>query len=408
MKGVLLIIDGLGDLPCDALGGKTPLEAAETPVLDRLAAAGSFGLLDPIGPGILPNTHSGAGMLLGVPPEQLDLLRRGPVEAAGRGLPMQPGDVAMRVNFATLEDSPGGCTIVDRRAGRMRHGASELAAALADIRLGEGITTRFEATEQHRAVLILSGPQLDAGISDTDPGDHGMPARLQPCRPLDPAASHTAELLNRFVAVARDRLAVHPVNRDRQARGLPPANGIITRGAGQVLSLDSVIHQRGLQAAVVAGCNTVKGLGRLLGFDVVEDRRFTADLDTDLPAKVRCAMDRLRQADLAFVHIKAPDLCAHDRQPAAKRDVLSRIDQALAPLAESGFAVAVTADHTTDSNTGRHTADPVPALLFRPGAATFGSGSGAKFGESACRAGTLPRYNCHEFLLAMLGQLGRP
>lgn len=408
MKGILLIIDGLGDLPCVSLGGKTPLEAADTPTLDRFATDGRCGRLDPIGPGILPNTHSGAGMLLGIPPQQVGRLSRGPVEAAGRGLPMQAGDVAMRVNFATLEHVDQSWSIADRRAGRITQGADELALALGDIRLGNGVTGLLEATEQHRAVLILSGPRLDARISDTDPGDHGMPAQWRPCRPLHPAARLTAELVNRYSCEAAERLAAHPVNRDRADRGLPVANGIIMRGAGQVLRLHSVIAEHGLRAAVVAGCNTVKGLGRLLGFQVVEDRRFTADLDTDLAAKVACALEQLRQADLVFMHIKAPDLCAHDRQPAAKSAVLERIDRALAPLAEAGIVVAVAADHTTDSNTGRHTADPVPALIFHPGNGQAAARPAVKFGEAACRSGALPRYNSHEFLLATLAELDRP
>jgi 2,3-bisphosphoglycerate-independent phosphoglycerate mutase len=405
MKGALLIIDGLGDLPSPLLGQRTPLEAADTPVLNRLAAAGACGLLDPIGPGILPSTHSGAGLLLGLPPDQVDRLSRGPVEACGRGLELRPGDIAMRVNFATLQDSPDGCLVVDRRAGRIRHGADELAAALAGIDLGEGVSMVLKATEQHRGVLVLSGPGLDARITDTDPGDCAMPERLSECRALDPEAGRTADLVNRLSGLARERLASHPVNRDREAAGHPPANGIIMRGAGQVVPLDSMVTQRGLSASLIAGCNTVKGLGRLLGFRIVEDPRFTADLDTDLDAKVYSTLQELKHADLAVVHIKAPDICAHDRKPRAKRDFLARIDQSLASLAEAGVAIAVAADHTTDSNTGMHTPDPVPSLIFDPRTAGDGGGEGTKFGETACRRGTLPRSTSHEFLRAFLERL---
>jgi 2,3-bisphosphoglycerate-independent phosphoglycerate mutase len=405
MKGALLIIDGLGDLPSPSLGRRTPLEAADTPVLNRLASAGACGLLDPIGQGILPSTHSGAGMLLGLPPDQVDRLSRGPVEACGRGLDLRPGDIAMRVNFATLEESPDGCLVLDRRAGRIRHGADELAAALADIDLGDGVSMVLKATEQHRAVLVLSGPGLDARITDTDPGDCALPARLPQCRALDPAAGQTAGLVNRLSELARERLASHPVNRAREAAGRPPANGIIMRGAGQVMPLDSIVIQRGFSASLIAGCNTVKGLGRLLGFRVVDDQRFTADLDTDLDAKVSATLLELERADLAVMHIKAPDICAHDRKPRAKRDFLARIDLSLAPLARAGVAIAVAADHTTDSNTGKHTPDPVPSLIFDPRTAGGSGGDGLKFGEAACRQGTLPRYCSHEFLQVFLEHL---
>lgn len=403
MKGVLVIIDGLGDLPVDALGGLTPLESAKTPVMDRLAAGGRYGLVDPIAPGVLPNTHSGAGLLLGIVPEQVSLLHRGPVEAAGLGLTLEEGDVAMRANFATLERAGEGWRVADRRAGRIRSGVDQLAGALEGIVPGEGVTARFLPTEQHRGVLVLSGPGLSADISDTDPGDHASSMDWAPCRPRAADAARTADVLNAFLAQARERLSDHPVNRARARAGRPVANGLITRGAGQASALDSVVTARGLRAAVVAGCNTVRGLGALLGYRVEWEPRFTADLETDLDGKVARAIAVLENRDLAYLHIKGPDICAHDLEPEMKRDFLERIDRALAPLCHERLAVAIAADHTTDSNTGRHTEDPVPALLGVTGA---DSGRSVKFGERGCRGGTLPRSDSRVFLGAFLDLLG--
>lgn len=396
MKTVLLIIDGLGDLPVGSLGGRTPLEAAATPNLDRLAGAGNYGLVDPIRPGEVPNTHSGAGVLLGMFPGQAGQLFRGPVEAAGLGLELQPGDVALRSNFATLESLADGFQVLDRRAGRIDAGTQELSALFDHMDLGDGISVSLTPTEQHRGVLVLSGPGLDVAISDTDPGDRALPAKLPECRALQPGAEFTAGLLNRFTRIAHERLSGHPVNRDRAARGELPANGIIVRGAGLVAEMKNLVLEQGLSACVVSGCNTVSGLGRILGFDVVNDERFTADLDTNLDAKFSAAIGQLARHDLAYVHIKAPDLCAHDRQPLAKRDFLERLDTALSPLLEQELLVAVAADHTTDSNTGLHTADPVPALTCFTG--NFLPGKPVKFGESACRAGNLARQGSHQFL----------
>ncbi len=413
-KCALLIIDGLGDLPVPELDGKTPLEAALTPVLDGLADGGLYGLVDPIIPGEIPNTHSGAGMLLGLLPEQAGRLKRGPVEASGAGLVLMAGEVATRVNFATLETRDETLWVTDRRAGRITAGTDELAALLADVDLGDDVHANLVATDQHRGVLVLSGPGLDASISDTDPGDGTMPAALQPCRPLSPKAELTAGKINRFIAEAHRRLVDHPINIARVRDGKPPASGLITRGAGARFSLDNILHAHGISATVVSGCNTVLGLGRIFGFDTVSDPRFTAGLDTDLKAKMAAVRSALRDHDLVYLHVKAPDICAHDRNPLAKRDFLQRLDAALAPLLESGAIIAIAADHTTDSNSGFHTADPVPALISQPGSGqTPSPGKFApvkfapvKFGEAACRQGNMPRQLSNEFLLRLIHTMG--
>jgi 2,3-bisphosphoglycerate-independent phosphoglycerate mutase len=404
MKCAFLIIDGLGDLPVAALGGKTPLEAAHTPNLDSLASSGRYGLVDPIASGKMANTHSGVGMLLGLLPEHSSPLRRGTVEAAGLGLALKEGDVALRANFATMEETPGGLLIRDRRAGRIDRQTRELARLFENTDLDDNVTAHLFSTDQHRAVLVLSGPDLHDSISDTDPGDVPMPALVAECRPQDPVAQKTASTINRFISIAHLRLRDHPVNRGRLKRGALPANGIITRGAGSVSGFKSIITEMGLSAAVVSGCNTVLGLGLLLGFDVVSDPRFTASVDTDLEAKVDAVIRALDKHDIVYLHIKAPDLCAHDRQPGAKRNFLERLDAALGPLLVHDAIIAVTADHTTDSNTGFHTADPVPALLFDPGERQ--SNPTATFGERSCVQGNMDRQLSEEFLLKVIGALG--
>jgi 2,3-bisphosphoglycerate-independent phosphoglycerate mutase len=402
-KAVLLVVDGLGDLPIPELDGQTPLEAARTPNLDRMAAAGLYGLVDPLQPGRIPNTDSGVGVLLGLAPEQADCLRRGPVEAAGAERPLRPGEIAVRANFATLEAKPAGLLVRDRRAGRITEGTQALAAELDGLDLGDGVTTAFIPTDQHRGVLILSGPDLDPAISDTDPGDASGPAFLLVCEPLRPAAAASARRINAFIAEAHDRLPGHPVNRARAAAGKPPANGVITRGAGAWFEPDNVLVGRGLKAVTVAGCTTVRGLSRVLGWATLVQPSFTAALDTDLDGKVAAARGALADHDIVYVHVKAPDICAHDRMPLAKRDFLERFDRAIAPLGADGIIVALASDHTTDSNSGAHTADPIPALLFDPEDAR--NGSPVHFGESACRAGNLPRMRSAEFLSRVLARL---
>lgn len=404
-RAVLLIADGLGDLPIAGLDGQTPLEAARTPVLDQMAGGGRFGLVDPIGPGIVPDTDSAVALLLGLPPAQAGCLKRGPVEAAGAGRPLRLGEVAVRANLATVEERREGLFVTDRRAGRVTEATAELAECLRDVDLGDGVRAEFLPTDQHRGVVVLSGPGLHPDISDTDPGELNAPGYLPGCRPRHPAAARTAAKINRFTSEAHARLRGHPVNHDRQRAGKPLANGVITRGAGSWFGPDNIVRQRGARAAVVAGCNTVLGLARLLGLDTVEDPAFTAGLDTDLDGKVAAALGALRDHDLVYLHVKAPDLCAHDRRPAAKREVLERLDRALAPLAAAGVLVAVTSDHTTDSNVGAHTADPVPSLILDP-ASTSAAAAGVNFGEAACRSGALGRRRSHDFLDDVLTAAG--
>lgn len=399
-KCILLIVDGLGDLPVTMLGGKTPLEAARTPNMDFLAVTGMYGLVDPIGPGTTPNTHSGAGILLGMPAVQADTLARGPVEAAGAGRALQAGELALRANFASINPVSGGFVVTDRRAGRITQGAAELSACLAHLDLGDGVLAEFRSTDQHRGVLVLAGDDLDAAISDTDPGDDKIPAPLLSCQALQSRARKTAAKVNTFIAMAHHLLQDHPVNIARAAAGMPLANGVITRGAGAWVAMPNIIRQMGLSAALVSACNTVRGLGRIFDFEVISDTRFTAAADTDIAAKIQAALAALQRHDLVFVHVKAADICAHDRQPVAKRDFLQRLDRALAPLLRQGIMIALSADHSTDSNSGMHTPDPVPTLLCLPH--TGPGGAGLKFGEAACRNGTMPRQTSGEFLQRVL------
>lgn len=403
-KCVLLIIDGLGDLPIPDLEGKTPLEAAKTPVLDQLAGSGLYGQVDPIGPGVIPNTHSGTGMLMGLLPEQAEQLKRGPVEAFGAGCELAPGDIALRANFATIEHRDGLCLVTDRRAGRISSGTKELAAALTDVDLGDGISASLVSTDQHRAALVLTGTGLSDAISDTDPGDKSMPLALEDCRALEAGAEFTASKINLFVSKARNILAGHPVNIARVRDGKPAANGVITRGAGSYIEMNNLLQLHDVKAAVVTACNTVTGLARLFGFNVVKDPRFTGDVDTDIAAKIAAAVSALKLHDVVFVHIKAPDICSHDRQPLAKREFLQRIDENLTPLLDAGVTIAVSADHTTNSNSGAHSADPVPGLLFQPGSEL--ETVTVKFGEAACYDGNMERQSSHEFLSRVLHMMG--
>lgn len=232
---LLLVIDGLADRPIAELGGRTPLEAANTPTLDRLAREGRVGIADPVAPGVVPDTASGTLALFAQSPRAM---KRGAIEALGVELSLPPNAVALRGNLATL-DSQG--LVIDRRAGRIRQGAVELAAALDRLPLEgpgcDGVEVWVRPGTEHRLAIALVGPGLSPLITGSDPGDGVMPAPALEPRPIaadDPAAARTARALSVFEQGARRALALHPVNAARRKAGHPVANCVLTRAPGRV------------------------------------------------------------------------------------------------------------------------------------------------------------------------------
>ena len=405
-KGLMVIVDGMGDRSCPELQGQTPLEAAATPNLDRLARDGITGMVDPLLAGVPVGTHTGTGVLMGLAPADATRLARGPVEAAGIGLEVQPGDVVLRSNFATLIDDGDDLRIEDRRAGRILEGTEELAEMLRDIPLGDGVTGSLYPTTQHRAVLALRGADLSSQVTDTDPGGSREGRGVLAARAryaTDAAAQRTARAINQFVREAHRRLAQHPLNAQREARGLLAANGILTRSAGSSAPSRNLVAWCGMRAAVIAGERTVEGLGRLFGFRTVHKAGFTALPQTDLEGKLAATVAELETHDLVFLHIKGPDICAHDRDPLGKKSCLERIDQVLAGLRQTDLVIGLTGDHSTDCNQGRHCGDPVPGLIVAPNGRRDAV---TAFDESACMTGGLGRLSGTSFLISLLDAMG--
>ncbi len=373
---LLLVIDGLADRPVRSLGGRTPLQAARTPTLDRLAREGCTGWADPVSPGVVPDTAAGSLALFGQSPLAM---RRGPVEALGADLDLEPGDVALRGNFATLDEEG---RVLDRRAGRIRSEARELAEALDRLELplpkgeeeDDAVEVRVSPATEHRLAIVLRGRGLSAQIHGSDPGESALgdePLEPRPEDPNDAKAARTARWLARFEHRARQVLAEHPANASRVARGLPPANAVLTRGAGMAHRLVPLEDRgRPLRVACVAGDRTLLGLARWLGATVISSDVMTANLDTDLAAKTAAALAALGDHDLVVLHFKGADIAAHDQRPDLKASFLEQIDEALARLLSAHpkpLRIAVAGDHATLSESGQHGADPLPVLIWGTG-----------------------------------------
>lgn len=403
MKKLLYVcLDGLGDDPIPELDDRTPLEAAETPFLDSLARKGRTGSVVTVGPGIAPESDIAVFAILGYDPRG-EHPGRGVVEAVGVGMDFRDGDLAHRVNFATA-DWP---RIVDRRVGRdLTSEESQALAAEVNEKLHlPGASFTLQATVEHRGALVIrtdDGTALSAEISNTDPayrkeGSLGVALEtFEPevvrCEPLEDsdAARRAAELTNAFVEGSAKILDASEVNARRRAEGRLPGNLILTRDGGDHRPrLQSIGERFGARWGCFVEMPVERGIAMLLGMAPVDAPRLA-----DEGAYVRwaeLAADALGGYDALYVHIKGPDIPAHDGRALDKRDVIALIDRAffgevLPRLDTRNTIVAVTADHSTSCIRKAHTADPVPLVVAGAGVTSDGTEA---FGERACAAGSL-------------------
>ncbi|MFM8943710.1 MAG: 2,3-bisphosphoglycerate-independent phosphoglycerate mutase [Actinomycetota bacterium] len=394
-------LDGLGDDPLPELDGRTPLEAADTPALDGLAQRGRSGTVVTVGPGIAPESDIAVFAILGYDPTE-EHPGRGVVEAIGIDLPFRTGDLAYRVNFATAAWPE----IVDRRVGRDL--TSDEAGALADevnrrLRLPDA-TFELRATVEHRGVLVLrsaEGP-LSAQVSNTDPayrkeGSLGVAletfeARVATCVPLDASreAARSAALTNAFVEESARILDASETNRRRRAAGKMPGNVILTRDGGDTVPTLQPIRERfGRSWGCFVEMPVERGIARVLGMEPVDVPRLATE--SDYATWAERAAEALGEFEAVYVHLKGPDVPAHDGRGTDKRDVIAQIDRAffgevLPRLDLRRTVVAVTADHSTSCARRAHTADPVPLVVAGAGVSPDGC---ASFGERAAAGGAL-------------------
>lgn len=403
MKKILyVILDGLGDEPHPDLGGKTPLEAAHTPNLDSVARKGRSGVVVTVGEGIAPESDIAVFSILGYDP-RTQHAGRGPLEALGAGLEMRDGDLAWRANFATVDDDG---TIVDRRAGRdlSTEESGALAEAVnANVRLDGGDASLL-ATSEHRAVLhIRADEPLDAEISNSDPayerrGSLGVALETFepfpiPCTSLNGTEGSRmgAELTNSWSEEARKVLAGHEVNRRREARGRPPANIVLVRDAGDHIPIVEPLSRRfGMSFACFAEMPVEIGISKVTGMEPI---LVTSPEDPDGYARLaERAIEALEGFDALYVHLKGPDVPAHDGRAGDKRDVIAMIDEGyfgtLLPELGRSVVLAVTADHSTSCVRKAHTADPVPLVVAAGG---FSSDGTRAYSESDAASGSLGR-----------------
>lgn len=418
MKKILyIVLDGLGDLPIKELGNKTPLEAALTPNIDRLAQTGKTGIVYPVAKGIAPESDIAVISLLGYDAHKY-YTGRGPLEAFAEGLSIHDGNLALRVNFATV--SADAKTIKDRRVGRNL--STEEATALSKeinskVTLSSA-TFEFKNTIGHRGVLVIRGmrSKLSGWITNTDPayareGVFGVAKEkfenfVEEAKPMpgyenSPEAKEAALLLNEFTQKSHKVLSESLVNKKRISENKLAADIILSRDAGDHLpQFPKIGDLYNLKFGSFVEMPVERGIALLTGIDVIDVPSSCGHLDVDYPIWAKIALDSLEKYDGIYIHIKGPDEPAHDGDFIKKKEIVEAIDKfffanLLPHLDINNTVIAVTSDHSTVCSIKAHSSDPVPLLISGGNIKPDGSLS---FSEKAAKLGSLGEMKGREII----------
>ena len=366
MKYVIFLGDGMADTPVPELDGKTPLEVAAHPNMDRMAQNGLFGLVRTVPVGMKPGSDTANLSVFGYDPA-VYYSGRSPLEAASIGVDLDPDDVTYRCNFVTLSDPehPDDAYMADYCAGEI---SSEEAGQLVEV-----FNERFGSDSVHlypgvyyRQCLVLK--HAETGAELTQP--HDIPN--QPVRDKFPKGTN-AELLNEMIRYAAKVFPNHPVNIRRVREGKNPANAVWFWGEGRRPALRPFRELFGLNGAVISAVDLIQGIGKCAGMQVLKVPGATGNYKTDFAAKGQAAIEAMKNgADYVYIHVEAPDECGHQHQVQEKVYSIEQIDgKIIGPVLDyletcgEEFCAAVLPDHPTPLQVRTHTADPVPFALYR-------------------------------------------
>ena len=408
MKCVILMLDGLGDRPHKILKNRTPLQAARTPALDRIASQSACGIFHAGLSGEPLPSEIAHLIMFGY--DRSDYPGRGYLEALGSGISLKKNEIALLAHLAAVENKNGILYLTDTRPDADNQTCSALMEYL-NRAAQSGRDIRLEQTHKHDCILIMKGG-ASRHITDSDPIENGMP--LIEVNPLDShkkdiKARNTAKRLNKYIEETWRLLDRHEVNVNRKKNGEPPLNCIITQRAGEPRRIDSFESLYGMKGLVIASGRVYKGISRYTGMDFIKDSD-TGDTEADFRRRIETALENLNNYDFIHVHTKAPDEAAHSGNPLLKKKVIEDIDRAIAgtaaPLLENEEVVLIAAaDHSTPSSgTLIHSGEPVPLLMH---GRTLRRDNIKKFDEISAAAGALGQLRGKEFILTVLNALDR-
>jgi 2,3-bisphosphoglycerate-independent phosphoglycerate mutase len=407
LKLIFVAIDGMGDLPIKSLGNKTPLEAAETPNMDFLSKIGKTGLMYSVQKGVAPESDVAVISLLGYDPFKYST-GRGVIEAAGVGLNMRDGDLALRCNFATLGQ---GKNILDRRVARTlsTKEATELSKAVNKGVKLESYPATFEFcnTLGHRAVLLIKSKAkpFSSNITNSDPAYtivNGLGVAkaevemvLQTCKQTDKteAAKVSAALVNEFIDKSHMLWENHPINVKRAAEGKLKANVVLTRDAGHLMPKFFNINERyQVNFACLADMHAERGIAQLAGMESSLLPPPSGNLQKDCEFRVKALLEVMPRHDCFYIHLKGPDEPGHDGNCTLKTQIISDIDKyffgpLLKQISLEDNLICITTDHATPCALKVHSDTPVPILIS--GDKIVGNYKAIKFCEKECAKGSL-------------------
>lgn len=396
MKYIIILGDGMADEPIGSLGGRTPLQAACKPSIDRVAALGRSGMLATVPAGFAPGSEIANLSVLGY-----DLPKvfegRGSLEAASMGVRIEDGEMAMRCNLLTIEQG----RIKNHSAGHITgEEAAELIVFL-QKELGGGDANFFPGVS-YRHLLKLKGG--DKRIATTPPHDvPGTPYRDVLVRALVPEAEATAVRINELIERSQELLKDHPVNRARVAAGKEPANSIWPWSPGYRPRMETLMQRYGIRdGVVISAVDLIKGIGVYAGLKPVDVEGATGLYTTNYEGKARAALDALRAHDFVFLHIEASDEAGHEGDAELKVRTIEYLDSRVVKTIldeisgwDEPVSMAILPDHPTPCALRTHTAKPVPFTIYRTGV----SGDGVqRFDERSAQEGSYGNLSGDEFM----------
>ncbi len=359
-KCAIIIPDGAADEPIEQLNGRTALEAAETPNMDRISSEGRQGLVRTIPPDMEPGSDVAQMSLLGYDPRQY-YSGRAPIEAAARNIKLALDDWVFRCNLVTIADGK----MADHSAG---HISTEEAARFIkelDTELGSE-RIRFHSGVSYRHLLVFKGTDFD--VRTYPPHDYiGRPAeKILP-------RGRGADMLIDLMARSQQLFANHDINKVRRDLGENQVSSIWLWGQGKAARLERFEDRFGIRGATIAAVDLVKGLSKLVGFDLIDVPGATGYVDTDYKGKGSAAIEALEKYDLVFVHIEAPDEASHMGNVQLKKKAIEQIDREIVgPVFEAlqdydDYRILVMPDHPTPVSSCAHSAEPVPFAMAGSG-----------------------------------------
>jgi 2,3-bisphosphoglycerate-independent phosphoglycerate mutase len=348
MKYIVILGDGMADEPLEELGGKTPLEYASTPNMDRMAQEGASGMLKTIPDGYEAGSDIANMSVLGYAPEKY-YTGRGPLEALSMGVQLAPDDVAYRCNLVTIDEN----IMADFAAG---HISSAEGAELFDSLQREIPDILFQAGVSYRNLLVIHGGK---GAASTPPHDI-VGQRIPPFLPK----GGDAEILIQCMETSREAFTSHPVNKARMKVGRRPANRIWPWSGGHKPAFPLFAEKYRKKGGMISAVDLLNGIARCAGMEVITVPGATGYLDTDYAAKARYALDAIRHLDFLYLHIEAPDEAGHLGSIDEKVKAIEQVDEIVGTILNNfDGIVAVLPDHPTPIRVKTHTRDPVPFVV---------------------------------------------